>query len=173
LKDDNQPAESGEAEAFLERWSRRKVEARAGNAEAEEAPALERADADPPGEAAAPPPLPDLDSLDESSDYSAFLAPDVDDVLRRQALRKLFHSPKFNVCDGLDDYCEDFTTFDKLGDIVTADMRHQLERAARRLEQMAESGEQGSSGSDNADVSAQEPESPDERHPDDDRPEPA
>jgi hypothetical protein len=172
LKDDNQTAGSAEAEAFLERWSRRKVEARSALAEAEEAQALERADADPPpGEAAAPPPLPDLDSLDESSDYSAFLAPGVDEALRRQALRRLFRSPKFNVCDGLDDYCEDFTRFDKLGDIVTADMRHQLERAARRLEQMAESAERGSSS--DADVSAAEPESPDERHPDDDRPEPA
>ncbi len=172
MKDDNQPAESGEAEAFLERWSRRKVEARSGHAEAEGAQALERADVDPPpGEAAAPPPLPDLDSLDESSDYSAFLAPGVDEALRRQALRRLFRSPKFNVCDGLDDYCEDFTRFDKLGDIVTADMRHQLERAARRLEQLAESAERGSSS--DADVSAAEPESPDERHTDDDRPEPA
>ena len=172
MKDDNQPVGTGEADPFLERWSRRKAEARSGRTEAAEAREPERADPDPPpGEAAASPPLPDLDSLDESSDYSAFLAPGVDEALTRQALRKLFHSPKFNVCDGLDDYCEDFTKFDKLGDLVTADMRHQLERAARRLEQMAEAAQEDRAGSGPAPVEGPEP--GDERHPDDDRTEPA
>ncbi|MCP4992832.1 MAG: hypothetical protein GY934_03455, partial [Gammaproteobacteria bacterium] len=32
----------------------------------------------------------------------------------------------FNVCDGLDDYAEDFNGFEKLGDIITSDMLHQL-----------------------------------------------
>lgn len=77
--------------------------------------------------------LPDLESLGQDSDYSAFLRPDVDVTLRRAALRKLFHSPKFNVLDGLDDYCDDFTQFAPLAGIVTADMRHHLERAAREL----------------------------------------
>ncbi len=77
--------------------------------------------------------LPDLESLGPDSDYSAFLGPDVDLSVRRVALRKLFHSPKFNVLDGLDDYCGDFTQFAPLAGIVTADMRHHLERAARKL----------------------------------------
>ena len=77
--------------------------------------------------------LPDIESLGPDSDYSAFLGPDVDASLRRAALRKLFHSPKFNVLDGLDDYCDDFTQFAPLAGIVTADMRHHLERAAREL----------------------------------------
>ncbi len=77
--------------------------------------------------------LPDLESLGPDSDYSAFLGPDVDVSLRRAALRKLFRSPKFNVCDGLDDYCGDFTQFAPLAGIVTADMRHHAERAAREL----------------------------------------
>jgi hypothetical protein len=48
-------------------------------------------------------------------------------------LRKLFSSPKFNVFDGLDTYRDDFTSFPPLGDIVTADMRHHLERLAKEL----------------------------------------
>lgn len=130
-------------EAFLERWSRRKSEARTGAGDAEEdetssnAPAAGSA-APPDGSGSGTPqdgplPLPDLDSLDQDSDYSAFLAPGVDDGLRRQALRKLFQSPKFNVLDGLDDYMGDYTTFEPLGSLVTADMRYQLERAAKRL----------------------------------------
>ena len=82
-----------------------------------------------------PPELPDIDSLGEDSDYSAFLAEGVDATLRRKALRKLFHSPKFNVLDGLDDYMGDYTQFEPLGSIVTADMRFQIERAARLAEQ--------------------------------------
>ncbi len=92
------------------------------------------------------PELPDIESLGEDSDYSAFMAPGVDDSLRRKALRKLFSSPKFNVCDGLDDYCEDFTQWAPLGDVITADMRHHLERAAKLAEQLAESGAPGEEG---------------------------
>jgi hypothetical protein len=84
--------------------------------------------------APAPIELPDLDSLGPDSDYSAFLAPDVDSSLRRAALRKLFRSPKFNVCDGLDDYCEDFSKFAPMPvGMLTADMRHHAERAAKEL----------------------------------------
>ena len=76
--------------------------------------------------------MPSLDSLDENSDYSGFLSPGVSEGLRRRALRKLFMSAAFNVRDGLDDYDEDFTNFEALGDIVTSDMRHQAEAEAER-----------------------------------------
>lgn len=129
---------AADGEPFLERWSRKKAQARAGMPQDEPAdavgpPASAGAEAPQPEGAEAPAPvvLPDLDELDQDSDYSAFLAPGVDEALRRRALRKLFRSPKFNVLDGLDDYCEDFTTFESLGSIVTADMRLQAERAAR------------------------------------------
>lgn len=76
-------------------------------------------------------PLPAIESLDERSDYSAFMSPEVGKEIRNLALRKLFRAPMFNIRDGLDDYDEDFTTFEKLGDIVTADMRHHAERKQR------------------------------------------
>ncbi|HSN70049.1 MAG TPA: DUF3306 domain-containing protein, partial [Steroidobacteraceae bacterium] len=58
--------------------------------------------------------------------------------VRRAALRKLFASAKFNVCDGLDVYCRDYTQFEPLGDIVTADMRFHMERAAKLAAALAE-----------------------------------
>jgi len=132
-------------EPFLERWSRRKRESREGiddepeeGAEAIPAPATAPEAAAAPGEPPAVPELPDLDSLGEDSDYSAFMAPGVDPGLRRKALRKLFSSPKFNVTDGMDDYCGDWRSWNKLGDIVTADMKYHLERAAKLAERLEE-----------------------------------
>ena len=74
--------------------------------------------------------MPPIESLDEHSDYSGFMSPKVSEELRRTALRKLFHLSKFNIRDGLDDYDDDFSSFEPLGNIITADMRHQLETAA-------------------------------------------
>ena len=79
--------------------------------------------------------MPPLDSLDEDSDYSGFLSPGVSEALRRRALRKLFMSAVFNIPDGLDDYDDDFTSFQALGDVVTSDMRHQAEMEAERAKQ--------------------------------------
>ena len=86
--------------------------------------------------------MPDVDSLDEASDFSPFMSPGVSDELRNLALRKLFQAPVFNICDGLDEYDDDFTTFEKLGDIVTADMKHQIEMQQQKLrEKLAAEGE--------------------------------
>lgn len=84
--------------------------------------------------------MPPLDSLTEDSDYRGFLSPRVSESLRRQALRQLFHGPSFNVRDGLDDYDEEYTHFTGLGDIVTADMRHQLAVEAQRPGEQAAAG---------------------------------
>jgi hypothetical protein len=127
-------------EPFLQRWARLKSESREAEAtgSADAVSPSPRTTSTDPLEAGTPAVatdrvLPDLALLDQDSDYSAFLAPEVDPLLRRAALRKLFHSPKFNVCDGLDDYCGDYTQFAPLGGIVTADMRHHVERAAKEL----------------------------------------
>lgn len=77
--------------------------------------------------------MPDVDSLDEESDFSPFMSRGVSDELRNLALRKLFRAPVFNIRDGLDEYDEDFTTFEKLGNIVTADMKHQIEMQQQKL----------------------------------------
>jgi len=126
-------------ESFIERWSRRKREARdaeclggADGAPPAGQPASDASVAEMAADSPAPP-LPDVELLDQDSDYRAFLAPGVDAELRRRALRKLFRGPKFNVLDGLDIYQDDFRSFEPLGGIVTADMRHQIEAAARHV----------------------------------------
>jgi len=79
-----------------------------------------------------------VEELTEDSDYSKFMSPGVSDELRNLALRKMFHAPIFNIRDGLDEYDGDYTSFEKLGDIITADMRHQMEiEANKKLEQEA------------------------------------
>jgi len=129
-----------DAGGFLQRWSRRKLQARTGvqpempdvpprdspvqeenERNAVEEPVLTDAD------------MPPLESLDAESDYSGFLSPGVSEDLRTQALSKLFHSPACNLIDDLDDYAEDFTRFAALGDVITADMRHRIEQEAERL----------------------------------------
>jgi len=126
-----------EEESFIGRWSRRKHAAQEGQAElqhndmptADVKNTLLLTDAD----------MPPIETLNEDSDYTGFLSPKVSESLRKVALRKLFGSSGFNIRDGLDDYDGDYTYFEKLGDIITADMRHQMEmESRRRLEQLAE-----------------------------------
>lgn len=92
----------------LSRWSRRKLEA---GAEARPVPAAPTAAA-----------LPSLDSLGFDSDFTAFLRPEVDETLRRAALKRLFRDPRFNVMDGLDTYIGDYTGSDPIEPGVLADL---------------------------------------------------
>lgn len=85
--------------------------------------------------------MPDLDSIDETSDLSDFFSPGVSENLRNQALRRLFRTSKFNVTDGLDDYNQDFRNFELLGDMVTSDMRHRMEVDEQRRKDAAEAEE--------------------------------
>jgi hypothetical protein len=128
-------------ESVLSRWSRRKLEVEQARSEPQSPPAIvpeptQAVDA-VPVEDEAPPltdaDMPDIETLTEESDFSVFMSPGVTDELRNLALRKLFHAPVFNIRDGLDEYDEDFTTFEKLGDIVTADMKHQVEMQQKKL----------------------------------------
>jgi len=101
-------------EPFLSRWSRRKRAARQPAA----APK-------PPAPGASPPPeLPPIDSLTPESDFSVFMHEQVDEKLRRAALRKLFSDPALNVVDGLDDYAEDFNQLETLAAGAAAGLEH-------------------------------------------------
>ncbi len=128
--DDTDEAVAGEG--LLGRWSRRKQSARA---EENNLPATTSGTTTPEATPLTDADMPSLESLNADSDYSVFFSPRVSEVLRQQALNKLFKLPGFNVRDGLDDYDEDFTQFTSLGDIVTSDMKHQLETEARRVTQ--------------------------------------
>lgn len=120
---------------FLKRWSQRKL---AAAREAMEPPASERAvagsvgaapvaaPATPPQPATAseptPPPLPSVESLSFDSDFTPFLNPNVDESLKRQALRKLVRDPRFNVMDGLDVYIDDYSLPDPIAPEVLAQL---------------------------------------------------
>lgn len=82
--------------------------------------------------------MPPVESLTPESDFTGFMSPGVSDGLRKLALRKLFAGAGFNIRDGLDDYDEDFTKFEALGDIVTCDMKHQQEMAEKRKKEAEE-----------------------------------
>src|SRR5262245_5173961 len=105
----------------LKRWSQRKLEA-ARNAEATATPAAVTPTGAPVAAVPSPAPvsetpseaLPSIDSLSFESDFAAFLKPQVDEGLKRQALKKLFSDPRFNVMDGLDIYIDDYTQPDPI-----------------------------------------------------------
>lgn len=136
-RDDTQEdsrTDGAEPEGFVSRWSRRKQAARCQTEPAlvdtphrppADASESARADEGTPTEPQEPPPL---DTLHADSDYSAFLSPKVSEELQRLALRRLFGSSKFNLRDGLDDYDDDFRTFEPLGDIITNEMRRRMAR---------------------------------------------
>ena len=127
---------------FLSRWSERKLQSQSGQDPPESEDVLDVAEN---GELSVAPPgeetervltdadMPSLESLDAYSDYSGFLSRGVSETLRREALTKLFRSAHLNLVDGLDDYAEDFTQFTPLGEVITADMRHRMTQAAKRL----------------------------------------
>jgi hypothetical protein len=142
--------ESGE-EAFLSRWSRLKqAETQSVEPADQDAPPVEDKQLTQLTDADMPP----IESLTEASDYSGFLSPEVTEQLRQQALQKLFRSACFNVCDGLDDYAEDFTSFEKLGDVITADLKFRMQQEAEKLAETAEEG--GAENSQSADRSISE-----------------
>jgi hypothetical protein len=133
------PADPGE-ESWLGRWSRRKRQAAIPTGPGvAETPGVQAAEAQPPDEitppvAAEEPVLPPIESLDEHSDYRAFMSDKVSEELRLLALRKLFRLPQFNVTDGLNDYDGDFTAFKPLGNTVTHDMLRGLARELKAAE---------------------------------------
>ena len=116
---------SDEGEGFLSRWSRRKALVREGKALPPEpvaappaapvvasppppAPAAPPAAEDAPPERPLAPTLDDVAQLTRTSDYTRFVAPDVDPQVKNAALKKLFADPQFNVMDGLDVYIDDY-----------------------------------------------------------------
>jgi len=83
--------------------------------------------------------MPDIETLNADSDFSPFFSEGVSKELRNLALKKLFFSGKFSARDGLDDYDDDFTKFEPLGDTVTSDMKfHARRKEKARLAELEE-----------------------------------
>ena len=102
--------------------------------------------------------MPDIETLNADSDFSPFFSDGVSKELRNLALKKLFFSGRFSVRDGLDDYDDDFTKFEPLGDTVTSDMKFHARRKEKA--RLAELEEQRllreSEHEENADTAAEE-----------------
>ncbi len=138
-------------EAFsLKRWSRVKREAARAERPAVASPAAEAsAVAAPPAATATvasapatePAPLPSVESLTFDSDFTAFLRPQVDEGVKREALKKLFSDPRFNVMDGLDVYIDDYTK----PDLLAPDIARALADACSILEPPASAADAASS----------------------------
>jgi hypothetical protein len=163
---DQSVTEPGDGDPFLSRWARRKRVARAGGDPDAQQPersldgempagAVPTAGEQPLGGDDRPPveltdeDMPAVDAIDESTDMSGFFSPKVTEAVKKAALRKFFHSPAFNVVDGLDDYDDDFRNFAALGDIVTSDMRSRMEPEAESAgESLSEDGQAGDESRD-------------------------
>ena len=154
-------------ESALSRWSRRKQQATKTPPISEQEPTdvAEASLSMPQSEEVEQEPvtltdadMPDIDSLAEDSDFTGFMSPGVSDELRNLALRKLFHAPVFNIRDGLDEYDEDYTSFEKLGDIVTCDMKHQIEVQERKRREALEQEEQASADAELQELTEDMPE---------------
>lgn len=143
LPENPEEAEPQPDQGFLQRWSQRKA-ADAGP----ERPDSDQADDSAPDDNAleplhtddasenddnALPVLTDedmqpLETLNADSDYAPFMSEGVSSELRQLALKKLFFSGLFGQRDGLDDYDDDFTKFEPLGDTITSDMKFHMRR---------------------------------------------
>ena len=104
-------------EPFLSRWSRRKLEAN------DDAPAGAPQAAELPESPAAAPAVPLLPTMEAPAagtaegitpEFRKFFDPQVDEKLRRTALKKLFSEPHFNIMDGLDTYIDDYSKPDPI-----------------------------------------------------------
>lgn len=76
--------------------------------------------------------LPDPETLEAGSDFSAYMAPGVSGPLRRQALKRLWSTGNYNVRDGLDDYDADYNQLLKP---MTSELASKLRRWTHKVEE--------------------------------------
>ena len=131
-------------EAFLDRWSRLKQEK-----PAEKPIAVPEAKSEPAA------PLQPIEELKPDSDFTPFMAPEVNGETRRAALKKLFADAHFNVPDPFEAYSEDYT----VGEPIPMEMLKRLNHAKKLLfdepqnvTQAAQAAEPSSSESPQAEV---------------------
>lgn len=113
---------SEDKEAFLQRWSRLKTDAR-------EAPAPEPAAPSAAAPAQKPTELPPVEKLTPQSDFKPFMGAQVDLETRRAALKKLFGDAHFNAPDLFEPYSADFTG----GEPIPMEMLKTLNQARKLL----------------------------------------
>ncbi len=144
---------------FFGRWSQRKASVRQGGVEPEEPETIvQPEEASVPEEAPADPPqridprtgkpydeltdedMPPLETIDQDSDVSMFMAKNISPTLRRQALRRMFHTAKFNKISLCAEYAGDYRNWEPMGDVVPHDWKRAIAREAERAQRkLAES----------------------------------
>lgn len=143
-------------EPFFSRWSKRKSEARSGVVAPEPAPPPSVPPIAPAAADGARAPLPAVESLTGDSDFAGFMQPEVEEALRRRALKTLFNDPRFNLMDGLDVYIDDFSKPDPLPESWLSQL-NQMSRLGAYEEPVEApekpSDEQGLAGSPSSDTS--------------------
>jgi len=116
---------SEDQEPFLSRWSRLKTDAREVPKDLPAEPPSA-----PPAKAEEPPaPLPKVEELTPESDFRPFMDARVDPGTRREALKKLFADPHFNVPDPFEAYSDDYTK----GEPIPMEMLKTLNQARKLL----------------------------------------
>ena len=164
-----------EKESFVSRWSRRKQEVAHEADSAVEEIAVEAEiviDEETLAEqrleklnALTDEDMPDIETLDEESDFSGFMSTGVSETLRKMALQKLFQGKNYNIRDGLDEYDGDYTNFEKLdSSVITCDMKHLIEVEAEKIRLAKEEKEKllqakVDAEADNVEIAEQEPDS--------------
>jgi hypothetical protein len=124
-----------DARFSLRRWSQRKLESARTEARAPPQPlpsaaAAVQSSAEAAQSAVLPAgptepadtPLPPIESLTIDSDFAPFFKPQVDESVKRAALKQLFRDPRFNIMDGLDTYIDDYTQPDPIPSAMLADL---------------------------------------------------
>jgi hypothetical protein len=120
---------------FLNRWSKKKLGAEPEVSPSElsegQVPVQPKKSADAPteeskglkdAEAVAPltktpqamPTLEDVLKLTHDSDFSAYVKRGIDPEVQREAMKKLFSDPRYNIMDGLDIYIDDYSKPDPI-----------------------------------------------------------
>lgn len=116
---------SDNSEGFLSRWSKLKLHGNENKESSISTPAVKTT-----GAAAS------VVSGQQEENFSSHTIPadesgqsgsDMNTDSSKDELHKLFHSPQYNQCDTLDDYNENLTYFESLGDILTHEVRHEME----------------------------------------------
>ncbi len=138
------PENSNKDEGFVSRWSRRKQQVAKEESEQDISSTAEAAEevVDPVQLKAeklealnklTDEDMPDIETLNENSDFSGFMSTSVTEGLRKMALKKLFMGASYNIRDGLDEYDGDYTKFEKMpADMVTSDMKHMIGVEAKK-----------------------------------------
>jgi len=109
-------------ESVLSRWSRRKLDKQDATEQQKVLSVPQEPEAVPTS---------DQQIVDET-EIPIWQQLDVDPETKRAALSSLFRQPEFNIVDRMNEYDEDFTSFESLGSIVTHEMKHMLKLAEQK-----------------------------------------